>query len=333
MSHDYRQNLVSSIEESIINYLDRETADVITGKIIQILGDYEITKRSTEIVVYDDVNERLVKRYCASLLVDGKSNNTICAYQITLKKFIEFIQKDLTKIGVYDIRYFLACEKERGVSNRSLENTRANLSAFFQWLTLEEEIPKNPCLNIKPIKYKDEVRKAFSEVEIDQLRSACRNSRERALVEFLLATGVRVSELSNMNVADVDFDKMTVHVRHGKGAKERITYISDVAVSHLRKYLLARKDSNEALFCSAKYRNRTGVDGIQYALRTIGKRAGVSNVHPHRFRRTFATMLANRGMKVQEIQKLLGHSSLATTMEYVVVDHTKIQASYKQYIA
>lgn len=333
MSHDYRQNLVNSIEESIIHYLDRETADVITGKIIQILGDYEITKRSTEIVVYDDVNERLVKRYCASLLIDGKSNNTICAYQTTLKKFIEFIQKDLTKIGVYDIRYFLACEKERGVSNRSLENMRANLSAFFQWLTLEEEIPKNPCLNIKPIKYKDEVRKAFSEVEIDQLRSACRNSRERALVEFLLATGVRASELSNMNVADVDFDKMTVHVRHGKGAKERITYISDVAVSHLRKYLLARKDSSDALFYSAKYRNRTGVDGIRYALRIIGRRAGVSNVHPHRFRRTFATTLANRGMKVQEIQKLLGHSSLATTMEYVVVDHAKIQASYKQYIA
>lgn len=330
---DYRQMLISSIEESIVNYIDRDTADIISGKIIQILGDYEVTKRCTDVVVYDDLNERIIKRYCACLMVDGKSAKTIAQYRRTATKLVEFLQKPITDIGVYDIRYYLACEKERGITNRSLENVRANLSAFFQWMTLEEIIPKNPCLNIKPVKYKDEVKKAFSEVEIDQLRSACKNQRERALIEFLLATGVRVSELAGMDLADVNADKMTVHVRNGKGAKERMTYINDVALSHLRKYLLARKENGGALFYGGRSNKRISAGGIQHALKEIGKRAGVTNVHPHRFRRTFATGLANRGMKIQEIQKLLGHSTIQTTLTYVAVDDNKIQASYKQFIA
>lgn len=330
---DYRQMLISSIEESIVKYLSREQTDVVTGKIIQLLNDYEVTKRTTDIVVYDDVNERILKRYCACLMIDGKSERTIAQYSLTIRKLLEFLQKNVTDVGVYDIRYYLACKKEQGLSNRSLENTRANLSAFFQWMSLEELIPKNPCLMIKPIKYKDEIRKAFSDVEIDQLRSACKDQRERALIEFLLATGVRVSELSSMNIEDVDMEKMTVHVRHGKGAKERITYINNVAVSHLRKYLLTRKRSGEALFYAVKRNDRMGADGIQYTLKVIGKRAGVDNVHPHRFRRTFATGLANRGMKIQEIQKLLGHSNINTTLQYVYTDDRKIEASYKQYIA
>lgn len=330
---DYRQQLVNSIEESIINYLDRETTDIVTGTIIRILGDYEITKRCTDVVVYDDLNERIVKRYCACLMIDGKSKNTISAYKLTIRRFVEFMQKNITEIGTYDIRYFLACEKERGISNRSLENTRANLSAFFQWMTLEEIIPKNPCMNIKPVKYKDEVRKAFSDVEIDQIRSACRNTRERALIEFLLATGVRVSELAGMDLEDVDTEKRTVHVRNGKGAKERITYISDVALSHLRKYLLSRRESGEALFYGGKGHKRISTDGVQRLLHTIGERAGVPNVHPHRFRRTFATGLANRGMKVQEIQKLLGHSNINTTLQYVYTDDKSVEYSYRQNIA
>lgn len=330
---DYRQMLISSIEKNIVNYLTREQSDVVTGKIIQLLNDYEITKRTTDIVVYDDVNERILRRYCACLMIDGKSEKTIEQYSRTIRNLLAFLQKNVTDIGVYDIRYYFACRKEQGLSNRSLENTRANLSAFFQWMSLEELIPKNPCLMIKPIKYKDEIRKAFSEIEIDQLRSACKNQRERAIVEFLLATGVRVSELVSMNVADVDFDRKTVHVRNGKGSKERITYISDVAMSHLKRYLESRTVASDVLFYGGRGSTRISDDGTQRMLRSLGTRAKVSNVHPHRFRRTFATTLANRGMKVQEIQKLLGHSSLATTMEYVVVDNNRIQASYKQYIA
>lgn len=124
---DYRQNLIKSIEESIITVVDREAAELITGKIIRILNDYEVTKRCTEIVPYDDQNDRIIKRYCACLMVDGKSQKTIDQYRRAVRKAAEFIGKPLPEIGVYDLRYYLACEKERGVSNRTLENTRANL--------------------------------------------------------------------------------------------------------------------------------------------------------------------------------------------------------------
>lgn len=329
---DYRQELINSIERSMVGVLDQDALELVSGRIIRVLNDYEITKRCTDIAVYDDANERIIKRYCACMVIDGKSEKTINAYRRTIVKLVEFLQKSIPDIGVYDIRYYLACEKERGISNRSLENVRANLSAFFQWLTLEEIIPKNPCLNIRPVKYTDEIKKAFTKVEIDQLRSCCRDQRERALIEFLLATGVRVSELSGMNVNDIDLDKMSVHVKHGKGAKERITFINDVAVSHLRKYLLQRKETGEVLFYN-KNHDRIKAGGIRMMLKGLEKRSGVTNVHPHRFRRTFATELANRGMKIQEIQKLLGHSTIQTTLTYVAVDDNKIQASYKQFIA
>lgn len=329
---DYRQELVSSIEQTIINITDRETTELITGKILQILNDYEITKRCTEIVPYDDQNERIIKRYGACLMIDGKSQKTIGAYLGTIRRFVEFIQKPLPDIGVYDLRYYLACEKERGISNRTLENTRANLSALFQWMTLEEIIPKNPCMNIKPVKFQNEIKRAFSDVEIDQLRTGCISSKDRAMIEFMLASGVRVSELTDMNVGDIDFEKRTVHVRNGKGGKDRITYMNDVAAVHLKRYLTDRKETGEALFYNKKH-VRIGTGGVRFILKEVAKRSGVTNVHPHRFRRTFATGLAARGMKVQEIQRLLGHSTIQTTMEYVCVDDNRIQASYRQYIA
>ena len=330
MATDGRQNLIQTIENELVNRLSAETYDVVVGIVIKALNNYEVVERCTDIVVHDDFNERILKRYCACLMVDGKSEKTIAQYKRTATKLADFIGKPYTEIGVYDIRYFLACEKERGVSDRTCENTRANLSAFFQWMHLEEIIQKNPCMNIKPLKYKDEVRKPFSEVEIDRLRSACDTLKKRALVEFLLTSGVRVSELASMEVSDVD--GVNVHVSHGKGNKERMTFINNVAKSHLQKYLLSRPEQGGALFYN-KNHDPLQAGGIRNILKTIEKDSGVENVHPHRFRRTFATGLANRGMNIQEIQKLLGHSNLNTTMEYVCIDNSKIKTSYQQYIA
>lgn len=327
-----RNKLIKSIENSLVGKLDPEDFDIVIASVIKTLNDYEVTERCTEVAVRDDINERILKRYFACLMVDGKSEKTIYQYKLTLNNISSFIRKPFPEMDAYDIRYFLACRKEQGVSDRTLENNRANLSAFFQWMAAEEIIPKNPCVNIKPVKYKEEVRLPFSDVEIDALRSACKNLKERALIEFLITSGVRVSEASSMNVSDIDFSDLSVHVRHGKGNKERITFINQVAKTHIQKYLLSRNETCDALFCNKNHEpiNRSG---INYLVKDIGKRAGVENVHPHRFRRTFATGLANRGMKIQEIQKLLGHSNIATTMEYVCTDDSKIKISYQQYIA
>ena len=329
---DYRQQLINSIEVSLATILDHDTHELVTRKILRILSDYDVAKRCTDIAIYDDTNDRMIKTYCACLLVDGKSEKTIYGYRRALKSFSVFIGKNFTDVGVYDIRYYLACEKDRGISNRTVENTRARLSAFFQWMTAENMIPKNPCMNIKPIKYADEVRKPFSPVELDMLRSSCRNLKERAIIEVFVTSGLRVSELCGLDVTDIDFASLTVHVRHGKGDKERITYINDVAKVHLQKYLLSRPDQLEAMFCNKNHvRIRCG--GVRHILKELEKRSGVSNVHPHRFRRTFATGLAARGMPLQEIQRLMGHNNINTTLEYVYTDDKKIQASYRQFIA
>lgn len=327
-----RNKLIKSIESELVGKLQPEQFDLVVATIIKTLNDYEVTDRCTDIVVLDDANERITKRYCGCLMVDGKSEKTIEQYRRSIRKISEFLKKPFPEMDVYDIRYYLACEKERGVSDRTLENTRANLSAFFQWLSLEEMIQKNPCMNIKPIKYKDEVKLPFSDVELDAIRSACKSLKERALIEVLITSGVRVSELASMEIGDIDFQSLSVHVRYGKGNKERLTFINNVAKTHLQKYLLARKETITALFCNGKH-DPLNAGGVRYILKEIEKRSGVTNVHPHRFRRTFATSLANRGMKVQEIQKLLGHSNISTTMEYVCTDDRKIKNSYEQFIA
>lgn len=330
MAIDYRERITDAIVMEAFDFMPSEQVEAFKNRVVMILGKYEITEQCTDLIIYDDANERLLKRYVGCLRIDGKSEKTIYQYIRSCRALAKTIGKKFTEMGVYDIRMFLAMEKERGIKNTTLENTRANLSAFFQWLTLEEEIMKNPCMKIKPIKCVKEVKLPFSDVEIDDMRTACKNLKERALIEFLLASGVRVSELSQMDITDVNFNDLNVHVRFGKGAKERITYLTPVARQHLKKYLASRSDVVLALFINAKG-DRLQSSGIQFILKQIEKRSGVTNVHPHRFRRTFATKLAARGMDVQEIRALLGHSDINTTMRYVYTNDDQIKSSYEKY--
>lgn len=328
---DYRMRFIKEVEAALsTNHTPEEIAQ-ISNIVIKTLSEYEITARCTDLVVQDDINERLLKRYRACLMVDGKSKKTIDVYTLIIRKLSDMIRKPFPEMGAYDVRFFLATSQERGVSSRTLENYRAYISSFFQWLTDDEVIQKNPVLSIKPIKYKDEIRKAFSDVEIDALRAACRNVKERAIVEFLLATGVRVSELTDMQIKDVDFNKLMVHIVHGKGNKERYSYLTPVAAKYLILYLESRKDEDQTLFKSQRGPYTKG--GVENLLRTLGKAARMEDVHPHKFRRTFATNLSKRGMEIQEVQKLLGHSDIKTTMIYVETDTDRIQTSYKRFTA
>lgn len=332
MPQDYRMNFIRDVETALAFRYEPDEIARISNIVTRSLSGYEITERCTDLVPQDDANDRLIKRYAACLLVDGKSRRTIYTYCRTVRKLSDMIRKPYTEMGAYDIRFFLATEKERGLSNSSLETTRAQLSAFFQWLADDEVIPKNPIAKIKPIKVPKEIRTAFSDVEMDALRSACKTVRERALVEFLVSTGLRVSELTGMKIEDVNFDTLSVHVVNGKGDKERMTYATQVAAKHLISYLRGRKKESEMLFCN-RNGGRISTTLIQRVLKQLGKRAGVDDVHPHRFRRTFATNLSKRGMEIQEIQKLLGHSNVNTTMIYVNTDDSMIRASYNRYTA
>ena len=178
-----------------------------------------------------------------------------------------------------------------------------------------------------------EIRYPFSAVEIDKLRSACKRKLDRAIIETLLSSGIRCEELCNVNVTDVDLDKKTLRVRQGKGNKDRVVYISDVAAEHIKIYLSSRKLQSEALFVSQMSKERFSTDGIKALVKRIGSRAGVTNVHPHRFRRTFATDLYKRGMDILTISKLMGHANIDTTRRYITTADDQLQAEYNKYSA
>ena len=330
---DYRVDFIREVEASLTCRYGPEEIARISNIVTRALSGYEITERCTDLVPQDDINEKLLRRYSACMLVDGKSRKTIYMYCRVIKRLSDLIRKPFPEMGAYDVRFFLATEKERGLSNSTLETMRSELSAFFQWMTDDEIIQKNPLAKIKPIKVPKEIRKAFSDVEMDALRSACKSVKERALVEFLVSTGVRVSELTGMKVEDVNLENLSVHVVNGKGSKERMTYTTPVAAKHLIAYLRSRKEKGSIMLFCNREGGKLSTRWIQLLLKKIGARAGVENVHPHRFRRTFATSLSKRGMEIQEIQKLLGHSNINTTMIYVATDDSMIKASYSRYSA
>ena len=329
---DYKGQLISDVALALTNQLPTEHIDVVSDELAIALRDYEVTKATKSLVVYSGVNEEILKRYKACLIIEGRSPKTIYGYERTILSLFKTLQKNFTDMTVSDLRYFLACEKSRGVSNRTLENTRVRISSFFAWLVDEELINKNPCRNIPSIKYPKEVKLPFSSIETDALRSACKNKRERAIIELLLASGVRVSELCNIKISDINFDTLAIIIREGKGAKQRTVYINDLASKYLVDYLSTRNVSGDYLFYN-KWKKPLNTGGVRHILHQIGDRAEVDNVHPHRFRRTFATNLSSRGMDIQDIRALLGHENLDTTLMYVHTSADRVRTSYMKYSA
>lgn len=329
---DYKMQLISEVAQGLTTKIDPDDITIVSEEMAITLKDYDVTKRTTELVVYDGINEQIIKKYKACMIIAGRSPKTIYLYERCLMRLFKVVQRNYTDMKVSDLRYFLAYEKSRGISNRTLENVRVQVQSFFNWLVDEDMIIKNPCKTIAPIKYTSKVKEPFSSIEIDAMRSACKNTKERAIVEFLLATGVRVSELCSIQLSDINFDTNAIIVRKGKGQKQRTVYMNDLAKKHLLIYFESRNVNGTHLFYN-KWKKPINEGGVRYILKSIEERAGLANVHPHRFRRTFATQLSNRGMPVQEIQHLLGHSDLNTTMEYVITSDDRVHVSYLKYCA
>lgn len=327
-----REKYIQAVKERLATMFDAKTAHDIIDVIAYELRDYEITKRSTEIVQYDDENEKILKSYLACLVVEGKSKGTVRMYRYSVRQLFAFLgNKKYDKITTYDIRAWLASMKMRGCKNTHIRNQRCNISPFFAWLMSDGLIEKNPMASIKPIKVPVEERKALTSDEIDTIRDSCKSLSERAVVEVLLASGLRVAELCNLKLEDVDFDSMTISVKSGKGNKDRTTFINPVAKKHLVAYMESNKHKSEYVFTTRESKQYTP-SGIRYLTKTLAKRCGI-HIHPHIFRRTLATDLARKGMPIQEIQKLLGHTSIETTRKYIETRMEKVEASYRQYVA
>lgn len=316
-----------------------------------ILEDFRIEPKSEALVVWTEgKNEYFIKRFLLAKAVAGLTKNTIDAYGKYLHAAFQFIGKDADTITAMDVQAYLASVMMRS-SKVNADNVRRVLSSFFGWMLREELITKNPMNKVDAIKIQKKKKKAFSDMECELLRSNCETNRERAVVEMLLSTGCRVSELASIKTADIDEDHITVL---GKGQKERIVYLNAKSQIAVKNYLMERTDSNPYLFprrkdqkeCTGDYVNKNwyqkaeyvhpalGCDkgSIEYIVRAIGKKAEVENVHPHRFRRTCATMALNRGMPIEQVSKMLGHETVATTQIYLDLQEETLASSHRKYV-
>ena len=273
--------------------------------------------------------DEILKLFLDTKSVEGRSEKTLQRYSYAMKRFREKDKTPIRNITVQNLRNYLSEEKARGISSSTLQGNRDVYLSFFGWAHREGLIPSNPTANLNPIKCKKEVRHPYSDVDIERLKESCTTLRDKAMILFLLSTGCRISEVCGLNRNDVDFHALECTVL-GKGNKERTVYMDDVAAMQLQNYLRSRTDSNEALFVG-KGAKRLQPGGVRQCLEVIGKRAGVENVHPHRFRRTLATNLIHHGMPVQEVAAILGHEKLDTTMKYVYMDRQNVKSSYKKY--
>ena len=328
---DCKSELVRSISNALVSITDPETASTITDIITVKLKDYDVQRNVTALTTQTNNDEALIKNYMASAIIEGKAKKTLLQYDRSLRKLTEYTGKSLMTLTSDDVKAWLASMKLRGLKNISVKNQRNNVAPFFQWLRAEHIRADNPCESIGQIRCPQEEKKAFTAEDIDTIRSAC-NVCQRAVVEVLLSSGVRINELCDLQVNDVDFDNLTIEVKRGKGGRARTTFISAVCKKHLQIYLSQKKAASPFLF--SKDYDQTGytTDGIRNMMRKMSKETGI-HIHPHRFRRTLATECAKRGMPIQEIRIVLGHKSIGTTQRYIDTELTQVQASYRQLVA
>lgn len=321
-----------AIMQRVCTFLDGDQLEQLENVLDIVMYNFNINVKKNEIIVYDNSNENTLKKFIATKRLEGLSDDTLEQYYRTVNNMFKELEKPLKDIKTDDIRYYLSLYQEkRKVSKVTLNNTRRYLSTFFNWCTDEDIINKNPMRRIKAIKQQKTVKEPFSEIEMEQIRNSADSIRNRALIEFLYSTGCRVSEVSKVEIDDIDFVHNSLLVV-GKGNKQREVYISDKAMYWIKKYLNIRGDSSTSLFIGKKRRplKKAGIEAI---VKKIGKIAEVKNVHPHRFRRTMATNLINKGMPVQEVQQILGHEKIDTTMIYCKIDKSHVQNSHKRYAA
>ncbi len=322
-------------KQTFIKSMCKRLGDVVTyNQLAEIeaalnieLGNYDV--ECIEWTETDSDTQDFLDAYFSAKALEGRSKGTLRLYESILYRFFESANTPVRQITVFHLRAFMQKEKERGLSDNTLDNQRSTFHSFFSWCHREGLLPTDPSANLSPIRCAKVVRLPFTDVEIEKLREACTCTRDKAIVSFLLATGCRISEAINLNRDDIDF-KTGKLVVFGKGAKERQVYLTDIASMYLQRYLKERTDDLDALFVT-RQNTRITANGVRKMLHQVEDASGVENVHPHRFRRTLATNLIAHGMPIQEVAAVLGHDKLDTTMEYVYLSDEDIHNNYKKF--
>lgn len=313
-----------------------EVMDIVTTQ----LGKYELKVKPTEIVVYDYGDAEMLKKFFIAKATEGLTEGSIRTYRQAIANALTKIGKHVRNITSDDIRLLLASMRLNKKSSAYMNLVRRSLNSFFGWITKEELISKNPMLRIASIRETKKVRQPFTEEELERLRQSAGSARNKCIVEFLYSTGCRVSEMCGINRDDLNFTDSQVLVL-GKGKKYRMVYFSARCKVLLQEYLGQRQDSESALFVSdyEGFRSnkeapvgRLSMSGVEDMIRKIGKRAGIKDVHPHRFRRTAATLALKRGMRITDVQRMLGHSDIKTTTIYAITSDEEVKREHEKYI-
>lgn len=278
-------------------------------------------------------NQDFLKMFLAAKNIEGCSERTIQYYKTTVEKMIETVEMPIRKITTEEIRQYLSdYQKINNCSKVTVDNVRRNISSFFSWLEEEDYILKSPMKRIHKIKTKQPVKEIISDEAIEKLRDGCDCSRDLAMIDLLYSTGIRVGELVNLNISDINFEDRECVV-FGKGNKERRVYFDAKAKLHLQKYIQGRTDNNEALFVTLDApHDRLRISGVEIRIRQLGRKQNLSKIHPHKFRRTMATRAIDKGMPIEQVQKILGHSQIDTTMQYAIVNQNNVKTSHQKYI-
>ena len=327
MSIAAKQMLMRDIEKTVGSFLTVTDTNQVMQLLSEQIGMFEIEQ--TTVAAGGVESTELLTAYLDAKRVEGRSSKTIDRYEYILTRVFNAIGVPTKKISVFHLRKYFADEKDRGISDSTLDGTRQVLSAYFGWLLKEGLISQDPTVNLNPIKCIKKVRKPYSPVDIEKLKECCDNDRDKAIISLLLSSGCRISEICGLNRDSVDFVAKEILVL-GKGNKERTVFIDDVTVMLLNRYLKGRGDLKPALFVG-KGSDRLTPGGIRKMLKMVAAKAGVDNTHPHRFRRTLATNLIDHGMSIQEVAAILGHEKIDTTMKYVYIDKNNVRNSYQKY--
>lgn len=327
MSIAAKQYLIQRMASALSRSLTADDLNIVQDALNEVLAMFEVETSDTG--TFNGESNDLLDAFIDAKRIEGRSDKTLTLYAYRIRQLMASVDVPLRQVTVFHLRKYLMNEKERGIAPKTLEGIRSIYCSFFGWLHNEGLIKSNPCSNLAPIKVAKIVRLPYSEVDLERLRECCDGARNKAIMSFLLSSGCRISEMCALNRNDVDFARGEAVV-FGKGAKERTVFLNDVALMWIQRYLNERDDDSEALFVG-RLSDRLKPNAVRKMLHNAADKAGVQDVHPHRFRRTLATNLIARGMPIQEVASVLGHDKLDTTMQYVYLKKEDIHNNFKKY--
>ena len=327
--------IIVSIQEDMNPYLNPVQRTMLSKVLVKSFKNVEVLRNTIEFSEdFESENNRLFSTFLSAKRVEGCSEKTLEYYEATIRKMLNTISKRIDYITTDDLRNYMADYREiNGSSKSTIDNIRRIFSSFFSWLEDEDYILKNPVRRIHKIKMGRVVKEVLTDENLEILRDNCEKIRDLAMVELLISTGMRVGELVNLNITDVNFHERECVV-FGKGESEREVYFDARTKIHLIEYLKTRTDNNPALFVSFKKPYvRLGISGVETRLRNLGRKSNIRKVHPHKFRRTLATNAIDKGMPIEQVQKLLGHIQIDTTMQYAMVNQNNVKIAHRKYIS